>query len=97
MPMMDMTPKVSCRYGAPMGRRNSHPGNEPEEGSRFYLQRVRLDMGGYDRGGAYWGTGTPLYSYQSECGEVSGFLRANSRSEAKDKIREDYPNAQFFI
>lgn len=28
---------------------------------KVYTKRVRLDSGGYDQGGAYWGLGSPLY------------------------------------
>lgn len=31
-----------------------HPG-------KIYRKRVRLDSGGYDMGGVYWGIGAPLY------------------------------------
>lgn len=31
------------------------------ENPRFHLRRVRLDSGGYDAGGAYWGHGGELY------------------------------------
>ncbi len=34
--------------------------------TRFHLQHVPLDTGGYDRGGAYWGLGDPLYWYGPE-------------------------------
>jgi len=41
---------------------------------------VRLDMGGYDEGGAYWGRGAPLYC--AEAPEYRRFTRARSRAEA---------------
>lgn len=45
---------VSCRYGAPMGRRDD--ASIETSVPRFVrLQRVRLDSQGYDSGGAYWG------------------------------------------
>jgi hypothetical protein len=49
--------------GAQMGRpeyRNG-PDGQVTDAPLFRLQRVRLDSGGYDNGGAYWGTGAPLY------------------------------------
>jgi len=56
---MNPTPKVCCRYGAPMGR---HTGPQPEgDGDKWRLQRVPIDAGGYDPGGAYWGLGGALY------------------------------------
>jgi hypothetical protein len=45
---------VSSPYGAP--RRDGHPG----EG------RIYLRANGYDRGGAYWGHGQPLWYYESD-------------------------------
>lgn len=36
---------------------------------RFYLQRTRLNRGGYDAWKRYWGTGAPLYWYF--CGDCN--------------------------
>ena len=63
---------------------------------RFYLRKVRLNNGGYDSGGAYWGVDEPLYRYESVDGEANGFLRARSREAAIAAIREEYPAASFF-
>lgn len=49
----------------------------PADAQRFHLQRVRLDSGGYDEGGAYWGHGAPLFRFESEDGLLSGFLRVD--------------------
>lgn len=68
----------------------------PGEGQRFRLARVRIDSGGYDSGGAYWGLGAPLFRFESEDGQLSGFLRARDREAAKSGVREDYPSARFF-
>lgn len=56
---------VGSMYGAPMGRSEYIICNPVPSTLRFKLFRVRLDNGGYDDGGAYWGTGAPLY-----CAEV---------------------------
>lgn len=75
---------VSCKYGAPMGRSGSPLGS-----GRIRLQRVRLDSGGYDRGGAYWGVGEPLWvAFDDEGGEK--YLRAPSREAAKTKLRAEH-------
>lgn len=87
------TPKVNCRYGAPLGRRGSLATVEPE--GKVSLQRVRLDNGGYDAGGAYWGHGAPLYCAMDEGGAFTSYFRAHSREAAKDQLRNDYPDAQF--
>ena len=51
---------VSSRYGAPMGRRTARA-FDAELPFKFHLVRVRINSGGYDSGGAYWGRGEPLY------------------------------------
>lgn len=83
--------EVSCKYGAPMGRaeRGSDPGEE-----KWTLQRVRLDSGGYDTGGAYWGIGEPLY--WASAGDVDRYVRASDREIAKTRIRKEFPEA-FFV
>ena len=70
--------KVGRQYGAPMGRR------ELPVSGKVRLARVRLDAGGYDPGGAYWGSGQPLYCAWNDEGEV--YLRAPSREAAKARI-----------
>ncbi len=68
---------VSSRYGAPMGR---HTHAAPFAG-RIRARRVRLDRGGYDPGGAYWGLGMPLYYvYGADDGEH--YVRARSNAQA---------------
>lgn len=51
---------VNTKYGAPMGRPNV--GGAPDGYTKVYQRRVSLPYdGAYDRGGAYWGYGKPLY------------------------------------
>jgi len=88
--------RVSCRYGAPMGRVERYPGPDIEPGTRFYLRTVPVDCGGYDRGGAYWGLGQTLYRAVSECGGVEIFFRAGSRADAKREVRAACEGAIFF-
>ena len=67
---------VNSSYGAPMGRSESPLGCT---GVRVF--RVNLDSGGYDDGGAYWGTGQSLYC--ATCAEGGRqFIRADSRVAA---------------
>lgn len=77
MPMSAIEPDTGymgdTRRGASLGRGNVK--GDPDTGVRFYLQRMQLDSGGYDSGGAYWGHGGRLYRYESEDGEASGTLR----------------------
>lgn len=60
------------------------------------LQRVRLDSGGYDSQGAYWGQGDPLYWAATDCGSYDSTFRAANREEAKATVRGVYPNARFY-
>lgn len=87
-------PKVSSRYGAPMGR-HSDPLHS-FAGLKVSLRRVPLDGGGYDEGGAYWGRltwrDTPrcqlyrAYAEFHEGGAVESFFRVSSRDDARQQI-----------
>ena len=92
--MMKVLPYVASREGTPMGRVPRHA--EPETMQRFSVQRGRLNAGGYDGGGAYWGHGSPLYHIASENGEVDYFIRASNRESAKSQVRYNYPHAKFW-
>lgn len=87
--------KVSFQYGAPMGR---HTGPTIGYGGKISLRKVRLDSGGYDAGGAYWGLrrrGEAMYYYENEDGEA-GYLDATSRDHAKQQVLELVPDAKFY-
>ena len=92
--MLNPTPTVNCQYGAPMGRFTGPNYLEVDAGP-LYLRRVRIDSGGYDSGGAYWGLGQPLYYCQDQDGN-SQFLRAHSRDAAKRAILADWEGARFY-
>lgn len=62
--------------GAPRGRRAK---NGPANG-RIYDRLVRLNQGGYDRGGAYWGTGDPLRVRFTADGSLTEFYRGKRKS-----------------
>lgn len=93
--MRNPTPAVSGKHGAPMGRPCGHPGNLADATGRFNLVRCPLDSGGYDRGGAYWGLGAPLYYFESPEGE-SGYVRGRTRDIAKVEVRKLAPQAEFY-
>jgi hypothetical protein len=38
--------------------------------SKFHVERVPINGGGYDSGGAYWGQDEPLYRYQAESSDL---------------------------
>ena len=85
---------VSGKYGAPMGR-HTGPDFLDVDAGRLYLRRVRLDSGGYDCGGAYWGLGAPLWEALDQDGNGRIF-RARDRTDAKRLICQDFPGARFY-
>jgi hypothetical protein len=91
--MIDYKTSGCDKYGAQMGRRSDL---RLDTVSKCKLHRVRLDSGGYDQGGAYWGiTGNALYYVEATDGDDEGkilYVRGASRDDAKDQ----FPNATFF-
>ena len=65
----------------------------------FSLSRVRLNRGGYDSTGRYWGTGQPLYNYTAEypvvytC-DTCGVVLTHGRCACGGVVRRDYPDVQ---
>jgi hypothetical protein len=78
---------VFCKYGAPMGRHSDPP---TQLVGKAHLRQVRFYDYCYDKGGAYWGMGTPLYCAWNE--ETVCYTRARNRTEAKAQ----FPNAKFY-
>lgn len=79
----DPTPKVGGRYGAPMGR----PSERLDTDGKWQAQKVELDEGGYDPGGAYWGLrprGEALFVVQDGSGNIA-FIDATSREAALER------------
>lgn len=73
--------KVGNKYGAPMGRRDF--GTLENAEGKIRLFRVRLDGGGYDDGGAYWGLKAGRWLYCATDGaDYRQFMRAAGRSHA---------------
>jgi hypothetical protein len=64
--------------------------------TKFTLQRVRLNSGGYDSSGSYWGHGQRLYWFTSDDGSREGTCRAADRDGAKAHIRQTTPDARFY-
>jgi hypothetical protein len=77
---MTQMSKVNCQYGAPMGR--WHSPDDVKPAGKVRLFRVRLDSGGYDDGGAYWGAPNDLYCAQDDSRDYQRFTRAQSRESA---------------
>jgi hypothetical protein len=89
-------PKGWCgdpRRGAAMGRPSVRgPRNFA---GRIYLRRVRLDSGGYDSNGTYFGHRDGLiYWYANEDGTIDGTLDAKNRKSAHWQVTVLYPNAK---
>lgn len=84
--------------GAAMGRRNAVP---PDVSTvrKLHLRRVPLSDGGcYDKGGAYWGQGAPLWCAfgESDTEQAVIYFRAATRDAAKITARQTFPNAKFY-
>jgi hypothetical protein len=61
---------------------------------RLYLSKVRINQGGYDRLGTYWGIGGPLYWCANKDLSVDYCFRASTREEALKLVGQKYPNAK---
>jgi len=96
--MRDPTPyEGPHRYGAPMGRGTTAASlRTSPDAVKVSLRRIRLNGGGYDRGGAYWGAGVPLWWAGSDCGLVDLYFRAADRIAAKAHVRQQFPGAAFY-
>lgn len=88
------------RRGAPLGRPTLDGGYTVTDNARpFTLRKVRLDIGGYDQGGAYWGTnerGSVLYYFEGPVSDISGYVREASREAAKRAVLCLHPLARFY-
>ena len=83
-------PQCDCSRGAPMGRMDEMARGT---GETLRARRVYLDSGGYDKGGAYWGLGKPLYLVSGNDGSRC-FERAGNRRELAALLRKRFPDAK---
>lgn len=85
--------KAYDKYGSDMGRIDYAP-----DTNKLYLAKMRIDAGGYDAGGAYWGVGDCHIGHMYRCwnDESDIFIRAKNRDEAKKQILKKYPYATFY-
>lgn len=90
--------------GSQMGRRN-HLASHRDIHMKLNLQLLpMIDHGAYDRWGAYWGQGNPIYIARgfpdaekySVTEAIEIYVRAKDREEAKLKVKEFHPNARFY-
>lgn len=100
--------KVHSQYGAPRGRPENTDGRTLP--IKFHLVRMRINQGGYDDGGAYWGRDAPLYHAWGETPPVMNagyygladdadqefYLRAYSHDDAKARVLRKFPRASFY-
>lgn len=84
--------------GAQMGRTDTMP-EDAQSAPLLHVQRVRFVEGGYDFGGAYWGSPDNLYCAETDDDQpeyVRLFVRAGSARDARTKIQKRLPNARFY-
>ena len=79
--------KVSCAYGAPMGRQSANLALDPESDAPESLA-VAGPAGEYDAGGAYWGLGGsegPVWAVWRRGKSADGavYVRARSADHAR--------------
>lgn len=58
------------------------------------LRYTRLNSGGYDRLGTYFGAGKNLYWCGNEEGTIDFMLRAYDRKDAREQVLKRYPQAK---
>lgn len=86
----------ALKYGASMGRPSLIPSKEVLDVMKVSLRRMRIDSGGYDAGGSYWGLGAPLYWAGDDDGIIDIWFRARDRDDAKAQVKARCPNARFY-
>lgn len=92
--------KVSCKYGAPMGRRNNIPHDINTVG-KLHLERLKWIDHDYTYDGTYWGCGgrgqNIYWAYgETATEQVDVFVRAVGRINAKAQVREKIWQAKFY-
>lgn len=74
-------------------------GNKHEVGYlvplKLSVSRIRLNGGGYDRRGRYWGAGEPLFHVVSDYDSVNTEIRAADRNAAVATMAKWKPGATF--
>lgn len=82
-----------------MGRR-SWRGHDVSGPVKCYMRKLKWVDGDYDEQGAYWGfvPGTAIYWCNFDIVDTNEdiFVRATSRQDAKEQIRQQLPLAKFF-
>lgn len=60
--------------------------------ARYTVQRVRLNAGGYDSTGTYWGQDRPLYWIASPDGTDDEHVRASDHKDALRQAKRLWPS-----
>lgn len=81
--------KVNCKFGAPMGRASE------QLAGKVKLQRLRFVDGDYDSGGAYWGSGAPIWVAEDRNG-ARAYVRASNREKAKAELLKENCELTFY-
>lgn len=78
--------------------RNILPPDHAAASPKMRLIRLPFVDGAYDRWGAYWGSPANVWCATGDCEEIVAFVfvRADSREQAKQLVRESIPNARFY-
>lgn len=82
--------------GTQMGRRDILPEGERDFPIKLRMERLRFVDGDYDKWGAYWGSGNPIFCAWNDCEQVMVFVRAQNRKQAKQLVRKELPQAKFY-
>ena len=97
-------PMRSCKFGAPMGQSNQLP-NDCNAPIKLQMEKLKWIDGDYICDGTYFGGGNEdniycAFGEESKSGyhfnQVKIFVRAFTRNEAKEEIRNLVPNARFY-
>jgi hypothetical protein len=83
MAQFDPFSKLSCAYGAPMGRHGDCFDQLPPE--NLYIRHCGGD-GYYDKGGAYWGHNS-VYAVFTRDGDYCAYIEASHGDEALRKVK----------
>ncbi len=91
-------PKVSCKYGAPMGMCDILPPDVTLP-IKLHLVKQKWVDGDYLKNGAYFGGGSGDYifwAYSDFHDNVEVYVRCVSRKYARIKVLDILPNAKFY-
>ena len=80
--------------GAALGRPTVDADNPNTFTGKLTIKRTKIDSGGYDKNGTYFGIGNPLFWVSDDDGDVDYMIRAYDREEARNKVLGKYPKAK---